>query len=401
MNVLINKSVARGEVFAPPSKSAAHRMLICAAFTSGCEVNNIAYSEDISATLDCLEALGAKVERKEKSVFLGGLDPLSCETAALKCRESGSTLRFMIPLCLLSNSEKTLSGSEKLFSRPLSIYEEICEKQGIEFVKDKGSLRVCGKLKCGDYTVPGNISSQFITALLFALPLLQSDSKIVITGDFESESYINMTCEALSLFGIEIKRNGREYFVKGNQKFRAENITVEGDYSNAAFLDGFNLIGGNVNVLGLNSNSLQGDRVYKKMFAALQDKNASFDLSDCPDLAPVMFALAACKGEVVFTGTKRLKIKESDRAEAMKSELAKFGIETVVFENKVVVRGGQIKAPEAVLCGHNDHRIVMALSLLCSITGGRIEGAQAVSKSFPDFFSVIKSLNVDVVEYET
>lgn len=401
MNVYINKSKASGKALAPPSKSAAHRMLICAALTDGCLVQNIAYSEDIRATLDCLESLGATVKRNENSVFLGNLDPFNAKTVSLCCRESGSTLRFMIPLCLLSESKKNLSGSEKLFSRPLSVYEDICREQGIEFVKGPGTLALSGKIKSGVYKIPGNISSQFITGLLFALPLLDGDSKLVIVGDFESESYIKMTCEALSLFGIDITGNGREYLIKGNSHYLAKSVTVEGDYSNAAFLDAFNCIGGDVNVLGLSENSLQGDRVYKRMFYEIKNGRTEFDLSDCPDLAPIMFSLAAVEGNVLFTGTRRLKIKESDRAEAMKQELAKFGVEAVVGENQVLIKGGKLKKPNAILDGHNDHRIVMALSLLCSITGGRIEGAQAVRKSFSDFFTVIKSLNVDVLEYET
>ena len=173
--------------------------------------------------------------------------------------------------------------------------------------------------------------------------------------------------------------------------------TVEGDYSNAAFLDAFNLLGGEVQVIGLSETSVQGDKVYKEMFEQLSGGTKEFDLSDCPDLAPIMFALSAVKGGARFTGTARLKIKESDRAEAMKQELKKFGIDLKIKENEVIVEKGAINPPTEILCGHNDHRIVMALSLLCSMVGGTIAGAEAVNKSFPDFFDKIKALKVDVI----
>ena len=172
--------------------------------------------------------------------------------------------------------------------------------------------------------------------------------------------------------------------------------SVEGDCSNAAFLEGFNLLSDKVDVLGIDENTLQGDRVYKAMFNGLKKGEKQFDLSDCPDLAPVMFAMAAYLGGATFLGTARLRIKESDRAAAMAEELAKFGIETEVLEDSVIIHNGKLHKPEAILCGHNDHRIVMALSILCSVTGGVIEEAQAVSKSFPDFFEIISKLGIQV-----
>ncbi|MCQ2478846.1 MAG: 3-phosphoshikimate 1-carboxyvinyltransferase, partial [Clostridia bacterium] len=176
---------------------------------------------------------------------------------------------------------------------------------------------------------------------------------------------------------------------------------VEGDCSSAAFLDAFNLLGGKVTVNGLNSNTLQGDSIYKKFYSCIKDGVRNFDLSDCPDLSPVMFALCSHIGEFTFTGTKRLKIKESDREECMKQELEKFGAKVEIFENEVKIYGGNLKKPSEILCGHNDHRIVMALSVLCSYYGGKIDGANAVSKGFPDFFEKIKELGVEYKYYET
>ena len=401
MTVNILPSLAVGSVSAPPSKSMAHRALVCGALSEGSHIANLAASEDITATLSCLQALGAQVSPAETGIQIGGLNLFRVpEGAVLNCNESGSTLRFLLPLCLLSGQKITLTGTERLFSRPLSIYEDICREQGIFFSKTANSVTVCGKLKSGAYRVAGNISSQFITGLLFALPLLEGDSRLEVTGTFESASYIDLTLSALSHFGIRITRQDNVFIIPGSQRYQSADYTVEGDLSNAAFLEGFNLLGGNVCVQGIREDSLQGDRVYMQMFRALARGKKDFDLSDCPDLAPVMFALAAVCGGAVFTGTRRLKIKESDRAEAMAAELKKFGIASVIGENTVEIQKGTLSAPAEPLCSHNDHRIVMALSLLLSKTGGKIEGAQAVNKSYPDFFEVIQNLGIGMENYD-
>ncbi len=399
MIVTIKKSKAAGTIAAPPSKSVAHRTLICGALSGGSEIKNIEYSNDILATLHCLEILGAKVKKCGNTVTLGGLNPFVSKQATLDCGESGSTLRFLIPVCMLSGSKITLTGSNRLFERNLTIYEKIAKQNGILFEKCKNSLTVCGELKSGNYKIAGNISSQFVSGLLFALPLCDGDSTLEITGEYESEPYVDLTIKSLNDFGVVIEKHNRVYKIKGNQKYTAQNITVEGDYSNAAFLDGFNLLGGDVIVTGLDANSLQGDMIYKQMYNGLKSGKKQFDLSNCPDLAPVMFALSAVFGGARFTGTARLKIKESDRAAAMQTELSKFGIKVDVGENDVTVHGGEPKTPTETLCGHNDHRIVMALSLLCSVTGGSINETQAVAKSYPDYFDKIKSLGI-VIENE-
>ena len=400
MIVSIKESKANGVVTAPPSKSMAHRALICGALSCGSEVKNVEYSNDILATLDCLEALGANVKKNGNQISLGLLDLDVVSNAVLDCRESGSTLRFLIPLCMLSGKEVTLVGSERLFERNLTIYEEIAQQNNITFIKSKSSLTVCGKLESGDYKIAGNISSQFISGLLFALPLLKGDSTLEIVGEYESEPYVDLTIKALNDFGVEIIKSDRVYKIAGGQTYLPKDMTVEGDYSNAAFLDGFNLLGGNVDVKGLCEDSLQGDKIYKEMYSQLKEGQKQFDLSNCPDLAPVMFALSAVFGGAHFTGTKRLKIKESDRATAMQQELKKFGIAVDVGDNFVTVRGGELEQPNELLCGHNDHRIVMALSLICTITGGSINDAEAISKSYPNFFDKIKTLGIEI-ENET
>lgn len=397
MTVKIMKCRPVGKVTAPPSKSLAHRALICGALSGGSTIMNLAWSKDIEATLDCLESLGAKVEKSGDSVKIGMFNPFQApKSNVVFCNESGSTLRFLIPICLLSGECVTLSGSERLFERPLSVYEDICREQGILFKRTKKHITICGKLRSGVYKIPGNISSQFISGLLFALPLVEGDSKIEVVGKFESSSYVDLTVSALSSFGIKIEREGNCFNIKGSQKYNGTSYTVEGDCSNAAFLEAFNLLGGEVKVEGINENTLQGDRVYKSYFEALEQGVKTFDLSDCPDLAPIMFALAAAKDGASFTGTARLKIKESDRASAMATELSKFGIEVCVGENECVIKPGELRTPTETLSGHNDHRIVMALSVLCTVVGGYIDGAEAVSKSFPDFFEIISTLNVGV-----
>ncbi len=393
MTVTVKKSTLCGKTCAPPSKSDAHRCLIAAALSDKSTVSNIAESEDIKATIGCLKALGADVRSEEGNIKIGGLNPFNVsDDLTLDCAESGSTLRFLIPLCLLCGKRVTLKGRGRLMERPQSVYEEICRSQGLLFERSENQISLCGPLKSGDFKVAGDVSSQFITGLLYALPLLSGDSRIIIEGELQSKPYIDMTLDTLCRFGIKIEETDYGYFVKGNQKYLPQSVTVEGDYSNAAFLDAFNLLGGSVTVTGLECNSLQGDKIYRKMYEDLKKGVKDFDLSNCPDLAPIMFSLSAALGGAEFTGTKRLKIKESDRAEAMRQELSKFGIDVTVGENSVIVKKGELKKPSSTLYGHNDHRIVMSLAVLCSVTGGEIKGAEAVSKSFPDFFRKISTL---------
>lgn len=396
MIVTIEKSKAIGEIAAPPSKSMAHRYLICGALSDGSEISGIAFSEDIKATLSCLEALGAKVEIKGNTIKIGGVSPSKAAVSnSLYCNESGSTLRFLIPLCLLWGGEFTLSGTERLFSRSLSVYEELCREQGIKFEQNESSVTLKGKLNAGKFSVRGDISSQFISGLMFALPNLSGDSIIEITGGLESGSYLNLTLKALADFGVRITRaDENAMYIKGEQSFKKRKIAVEGDYSNAAFLEALNLLGGNVAVTGLQSDSVQGDRVYRDIFKALVKGCPTVDISDCPDLGPILMAVAAAHQGAVFTGTHRLKIKESDRGMAMAEELAKFGCKVIVEENRIEVKRCTLKTPVLPLSGHNDHRIVMAVAVLCTITGGKIYGAQAVSKSFPDFFERLEKLGV-------
>ncbi len=400
MIATIEKGTAYGRVEAPPSKSVSHRYLICGALSFGSVIENVAFSEDIKATLNCLSALGAQIEIDGSTVKTGGISPdKAIKSNELLCNESGSTLRFLIPLCLLFGQKITLKGTQRLMSRSLAVYKEMCLSQGIEFTEDKESVTVCGRLTPGKYSVRGDVSSQFISGLMFALPLLPDDSIIDITGAIESGSYLGMTVKALADFGIRISRTDeRTIFIKGNQTYKPRTLRVEGDYSNAAFFEAFNSVGGNVAVAGLKKDTCQGDAVYRRLFGKLVRGCPEIDISDCPDLAPVLMAVAAANNGVRLIGTHRLKIKESDRGRAMAEELAKFGCSTEVWDNEITVHPRMLKTPELPLSAHNDHRIVMALSLLCSITGGSIYGAEAVNKSFPDYFRRLASLGIKVEE---
>ena len=445
----IKPGVAQGVCAAPPSKSMAHRLLICAGLAQGTsEIRGVDACEDVLATIDCLRALGVQVAYDKGSgiVKINGADVRKRkEEVLLECRESGSTLRFFIPLCLLSNAKAQLRGTYKLMSRPLTPYKDICDARDIRFElteicteganeasgigfagsfdgadapckTSSSALDLQGNLTPGKYILPGNVSSQFVTGLLFTLPLLDGDSTIELTGKIESKSYIDMTLYAMNIFGVNAKWvSENTLYIEGNQTYIPQDVSVEGDYSNAAFLDVFNMLGGNVTVEGLNPNTLQGDAVYKQSFAALDAQDAVIDLADCPDLGPILMALAALKHGATFTNTARLALKECDRGQAMAQELRKVGVQVEVSQNSINVSGLNVACCGAQgacrgahgaratqlesmphFCGHNDHRIVMALSVLASVTGGTIDDAQAVAKSFPGFFACIKKLGIDV-----
>ena len=396
MRITVEKSTLSGTVAAPPSKSMAHRLLICGGLGRGrSTVHGIAPSQDILATLDCLKVLGADYTYEGDTVTIDGIGKPEGAKEILSCRESGSTLRFFLPLCMLGEGEKILCGSETLLGRPLGVYADICREQGIRFENDGKRIAVCGRLSAGDYSVPGNISSQFITGLLFALPLLDGDSRIIITTPAESLSYINMTVDALKTFGVEASWESESILsVKGNQHFEPRCVYVEGDYSNSAFFAALGTLGADVTITGLKEDSLQGDKVYSDLFCRLSRDGMGepIDISDCPDLGPILFAVAAARGGGVFCGTKRLRIKESDRGAAMAEELLKFGVSVEIEDDRIVVDPVDFHKPRTLLYGHNDHRIVMSLCVLLTLVGGTIEGAQAVNKSMPDFFLKMEQL---------
>ena len=392
MKVKIEKGRASGKIKAPPSKSYAHRLLICGALAEGnSQIDGVSESVDMKATLECIKSLGADFTKNGDTVSING--GIKEGNRQFNCYESGSTLRFFIPIALLTGDVCTFTGTERLMSRGISVYEEIFKSQGILCTKENEKIVLKGKLHPDVFSLRGDVSSQFISGLLFALPLLNGDSIINITTELESAAYVDITIECLKSFGIEIVRGQNTLYIRGNQKYKACHQVVEGDYSNSAFLDAFNALGGDVSVLGLNKASQQGDKIYFEYFEKLESSAPVIDISGCPDLGPILFALAGVKNGATFTGTKRLKIKESDRAEAMKEELAKLGVSVEVYEDSVIVGCGA-KAPKDILSSHNDHRIVMALSVVLSLFGGVIDGCEAINKSYPDFFEDIAKLGI-------
>lgn len=393
MRAVIKPGALRGVTAAPPSKSMAHRMLICAALAEGESlVQPIELSEDILATMDGLRALGAGIVQEGDALRVTGCRPAEAESGVIPCRESGSTLRFLLPLCLLSGKEMTLTGSERLLSRPLDVYETLCAERGFSLERTAEGIRVRGKLTPGEYTVRGDLSSQFLTGLLYALSLLDGESEIRILPPIESEPYLEMTLVALAEAGVPAKRPEKERLViPGGQRFRAGQKTVEGDWSNAAFFEALRQAGNDLRITGLREDSLQGDKVCREYFRRIREGGACVDVTDCPDLAPVLMAFAAMCGGARLEGTRRLRFKESDRGQAMAEELAKFGVAVTIGENAIEVGGG-LKAPMEILQGHNDHRIVMSLAVLCTRTGGTVDGAEAVRKSFPGFWDAMRML---------
>lgn len=399
MDLKINKGLAFGKITAPPSKSMAHRLLIAASMAEGESlIRSVSSCEDVRATVDCLRALGVECIENGCDIAVRGKKPSKMTpTAPLNARESGSTLRFLLPIALSTNKTVIFYGSEGLMQRPMSVYEELAREKGLTYINDGNTIVVNGILQGGEYVIPGNVSSQFISGLLFALPNAENDSFIKILPPIESRSYIELTLSALKSFGIRAEwQSDNTLFVPGSQDYIPCDITVEGDYSGSAFPDAFNLFGGSVEIEGLNPSSLQGDKVYKKYYEMLTRGMPTIHIGDCPDLGPILFAIAATKNGAIFTGTKRLKIKESDRAQAMAEELKKFGTLVSVYEDNVVIYPVDFHKPDEPLIGHNDHRIVMSLSVLLSLTGGVICGAEAVAKSYPDFFEHIKSLGIEV-----
>lgn len=438
MRVKIEKSTAEGAVIAPPSKSLAHRLMIaCALSQNGGKVVGISDSEDMAATLDCIKVLGItsqkngdtvmfKRERENtetdennsktqgfandensnfandgNGVYANGKNSVYAVGDCLKnakvfdCRESGSTLRFFLPIAAAFFDKAVFVGSKRLLERGVEVYEKALGEKGVKVVCDGEKIVLSGRLGSGIYTLRGDVSSQYVSGLLFALPLLCGDSEIRVLPPVESRAYIDLTVDVLKKAGIEIVEKEENVFsIKGNQRYVGGEYVVEGDWSNGAMLLALNELGGNVEVVGLDENSVQGDKVFKTIFKELNEKKAVIDLANCPDLAPIAFCMAAVKEGATFVGTRRLKIKESDRAQAMAQELAKFGIDVEVRENEVVIHKNDIKTPNCAICGHNDHRIVMACSILLSAVGGVIDGAEAVKKSFPNFFETIGKLGV-------
>ena len=400
MDIKIIPNILSGKVSVPPSKSVAHRMIIAAALTDGTStISNIFTSVDITATMDCMKALGAKISFSGDTAVIEGIRSVP-DKAVLNCHESGSTLRFLIPVgCALGVNAKFI-GSGKLPQRPLTTLLNELPKHGASFVLPNNGenlpLIVNGKLTGGRFYVDGNVSSQFITGLLFALPLLDGDSEIVLTSPLQSKPYVDITIGVLRDFDCEINETESGYFVKGNQRFKPFSGAVEGDFSQAAFFYTANTLGSSIEICGLNENSLQGDKRITEICKCVAVNGSAFELdcSDIPDLVPILSVLGCfCKGKSRITNAARLRIKECDRLAAMEDCLNKIGGKVKSLPDGLEIDGvGSLKGGE-VEC-FNDHRIAMSMAIAATRCENPLilRGAECVSKSFPNFFEVYKSL---------
>ena len=397
MIVSVPIHTAKGRVMVPPSKSMAHRRILSAALAEGKSVvSNVAYSEDILATIDALTALGVQIVREGDSLYIEGRDLTQAKPlGALPCRECGTTLRLMIPLALLTGVPVTLTGSKTLLSRPLAVYEALCKSRGFLWEQTPDSVTVAGRLTAGEYAVDGGVSSQFISGLSYALACLDGESLIHLTGKIESRSYIDLTILSLRESGIQIEWLDASTIRLVGGTLHPTETCVEGDWSNAAPYLALSAMGDPVAVVGLLADSIQGDRVGKDYFVKLAEGHPTLSIADCPDLAPMLMAAGAALHGVTLTDTARLRFKESDRGAVMAAELSKCGILVDVDTNTITVHGGGLTAPKETLSGHNDHRIVMALAVLLSRVGGQIEQAESVNKSYPTFFTDMAGIGIE------
>ena len=408
-----------GVIMAPPSKSMAHRAVLCAALAEGTShIRNLEFSKDIAATLAAAGQLCARVTTGGNDAVVEGLGRFLPVEAPVDCCESGSTLRFLIPLASLTGQEVTFVGRGRLMERPQSVYEALYREQGLRFAQRPSGLTVEGALSSGDYTLAGNVSSQFISGLLFALPLLAGDSTLHLIPPVESRSYIEMTRAAQAAFGVTSHwLDDTTLCIPGGQQYHPRDYIVEGDYSQAAFLAVLGAVKGGITLTGLAAETLQGDAVildilrrcgakFTRTEAGLVFEQAALhgvdiDLADCPDLGPVLMVLGLlCEGTTVIRNAERLRIKESDRIAAMEAELRACGGVLSSEGGTITVQGckPRLHAPEAPLSGHNDHRVVMSLTVLALAADIplAINEAEAVQKSWPHFFDALKPLGVEV-----
>ena len=416
MKIKIKPGNLKGTIEIPPSKSYSHRAVIAAALAENgkkSKIDNLKFSVDITTTTDIMENWGAEIERFESALeIIGNGGKVAPRDKYVQCNESGSTIRFLIPVGITSENELVFDGKGKLVDRPLDSYYKIFKEQGLKYetIGGKLPLTVNGKLKSGNYEIDGNISSQFITGLLYALPLLEGDSKLIINKNLESKGYVDLTLEILKLAGIEIVNNDYKSFdIRGNQTYKPFNYTVEGDYSQVAFWIVAGIISANrdneVKCLHVNKNSLQGDReiieIVTRMGAKLEifddyvivepskTKGTVIDISQCPDIGPILTVLAALsEGETRIINGERLRIKESDRITSIKTELNKLGANVAEEGDSLIIQGVQGFTGGVTVSAWNDHRIAMSLAVASSRCEKEIilEEAESVRKSYPHFW---------------
>jgi len=430
MKIKIRPGKLNGTIEIPPSKSYSHRAVIAAALAENgkkSKIDNLKFSVDITTTTDIMENWGAEIERFESALeIIGNGGKVVPRDKYVQCNESGSTIRFLIPVGITSKNELVFDGKGKLVDRPLDSYYRIFDKQGLKYETTGGKLplTVNGKLKPGNYEIDGNISSQFITGLLYALPLLEGDSKLIINKNLESKGYVDLTLEILKLAGIEIVNNDYKSFdIRGNQTYKPFDYIVEGDYSQVAFWIVAGIISANrdneVKCLHVNKNSLQGDReiieIVTRMGAKLEifddyvivkpskTKGTVIDISQCPDIGPVLTVLAALsEGETRIINGERLRIKESDRITSIKTELNKLGGNVSEEGDSLIIQGVEGFRGGITVNAWNDHRIAMSLAIASTRCEKEIilEEAESVRKSYPHFWDDFVKMGgeIEVIE---
>lgn len=406
--VTIKPSKLNGGVEIPSSKSICHRAVICGGLSRGVSrIGNVNFSQDIDATSEAMKSFGVGVEKRGNSLKIFGAGELEVVKENVNCSESGSTLRFLIPISALTGKKVVFSGRGELVNRPLDPYYKIFDGKNIYYRNEGGKLPLTieGKLKPGEYRISGDVSSQFISGLLFALPMLDGDSKITLTTELESKPYVDLTVDMLKKFSVNVDNIGyKEFLIKGNQKYSAVDCNVEGDFSQAAFWLVAGTLGADVECRGLNMTSLQGDKaildIIKGMGGKMEyegdaikalpskTKGIVFDASECPDLVPVVTVLGSLsEGTTKIVNASRLRIKECDRLKAICTELNKIGAEIEEMEDGLTIRGRkQLKGGKTHSWG--DHRIAMSLAV-ASIRCNEplvIEDSSSVNKSYPDFW---------------
>lgn len=409
----VSPGVLTGCVTVPPSKSDVHRAILCAALAKGkSKIAPVDFSQDILATIDCVKALGAQVTAIEGGLLVDGSAMFKASSSSLDCRESGSTLRFMIPIAAAGGVQTIFTGKGRLPSRPIGIYLDCLPKHGVTCTTEGGlPLTVQGTLQSGLYEIPGDISSQFITGLLLALPLIKGDSEIRLTSPAQSIGYINMTLKTMEQFGVHIKTTANGYLIKGEQQYTPCNYTCEGDWSQGAFFLAAGALGGNIHLRGLSLPSLQGDSacvdIFKQFGAAITAKNEglqasggdltaiTIDAENIPDLVPILAVTAAfAHGTTHIINAERLRIKESDRLHAICEGLSRLGADIAETKDGLRITGvSSLKGGKAE--GFNDHRIVMALSIAAAKSIGEIAitDKESIEKSYPAFFEDYQKLN--------
>lgn len=400
MDIKITPAKLSGKVVVPPSKSVAHRMIIAAALSDGVsKISNLFPSVDITATMNCMRALGAKISFSGNTAVIEGIKKIP-DKAVLDCHESGSTLRFLIPVACALGVNAEFIGQGKLPQRPITPFIEELPKHGISIdIPKNGENLPCnvrGELSGGIFRIDGGISSQFITGLLFALPLLSEDSEIALASPLQSKPYVDITIGVLRDFGCKIVETKTGYFVKGNQRFKPFSGTVEGDFSQAAFFYAANTLGSSIEIAGLNEKSLQGDKAIVEICEKAMKDGKAFepDCSDIPDLVPILSVLGCfCNGTSRIKNVARLRIKECDRLAAMESCLNKIGGSVKAADDTLEIDGvGTLKGGE--VDSFNDHRIAMSMAIAATRCEKPliIRGAECVSKSYPNFFEVYRAL---------